>query len=381
MTAWQVWLTVVGGTLGVSGWAVAVVTAVRLRRVTRTMRTVASVRQTAPLQGAVVIVANPSKAGMSDFRALAIATCHELDLGNPVWLETTAESPGSTQTTQALAQHPNARVVIAAGGDGTVRAVAHGLANTSTPLGIVPIGTANLLARNLALPLGSTKAALKVALTGQVRPIDVGRISTWDSDGAPLTQAQAFLVIAGLGFDAEMVSTADSRLKARLGWPAYFISGINHLAAKPVKVRLTVGSTHRAAQARAVMFGNCGVLPAGLQLVPDADLADGLLDLAMAETRHGLMGWAALAMQVLAHGVGLRWVPAWTSGRMWYEQSPRFAVDCDRDYKVQLDGELVGSAGRLEVWVDPLALRVRVPASSRPGGWAVGQPQQDPTGH
>jgi diacylglycerol kinase family enzyme len=109
------------------------------------------------------------------------------------------------------------------------------------------------------------------------------------------------------------------------------------------------------------MFGNCGVLPAGLQLVPDADLADGLLDLAMAETRHGLAGWAALATQVVLNGVGFRWMPAWASGRLWYEQAPRFELECDRDHKVQLDGELVGAARRLEVWVDPLALRIRLP--------------------
>ncbi|MCL1897701.1 MAG: NAD(+)/NADH kinase [Micrococcales bacterium] len=311
--------------------------------------------------GAVAIIANPTKHGIAELHDMAIEMCRERGLGTPIWLQTTADSPGTTQAAQIIRDHPNIQVAVAAGGDGTVRAVAGALAGTKVPLGIVPMGTANLLARNLKLPLNSAQAALDQALSGHERTIDVGRVSTWDAAGTPVLRAEVFLVIAGLGFDAEMVGSTAPKLKARLGWPAYIISGINHLSAKPVKVRLTQGNTQRGVYARSVMFGNCGMLPAHLTLVPDADLSDGLLDLAMAETRHGLVGWAALALQVALHGLGIRWVPAWASGRLWYEQAPHFLAECNAEYKVQLDGELAGRAKTVEAWVDPLAITVRVP--------------------
>jgi diacylglycerol kinase family enzyme len=176
---------------------------------------------------------------------------------------------------------------------------------------------------------------------------------------------EAFLVISGLGFDAALVSGADTALKRRLGWPAYFISGFNHLADRPIKVSVTLNAdaadaVTRRLDARSVMFGNCGLLPAGLNLVPDADLSDGLLDLVMAETRHGLVGWAAVAAQVALHSVRVRWSPAWASGRLVYRQSDAFEVRCESDQLVQIDGELVGSASRLRAWVEHLALTVRV---------------------
>jgi len=313
--------------------------------------------------GRVVMVVNPTKPAAAELRHTANQVCAELGLKAPIWLETTAESPGTSQASQAIRRYPDARVVVAAGGDGTVRAVAGGLAGSAVPLGIVPLGTANLLARNLKLPLNSPRVALHDALVGQVQALDIGRISTWDAAGRPVLSNQAFLVIAGLGFDAELVGSAEPKLKARLGWPAYFISGINHLAAKPAKVQLTVGPSRRHVHARSVMFGNCGMLPAQLTLVPDADLTDGLLDLAMVETRHGLVGWAALVFQIALNGLGIRWVPAWASGRIWYEQAPRFEAVCDAEYKVQLDGELAGRAKTIEVQVEPLAIRVRLPAA------------------
>ncbi|MCL2803628.1 MAG: diacylglycerol kinase [Micrococcales bacterium] len=361
---WQVWLTLGGCTVGLAALVLAW-WAWRRRPTTRTQEPKPTDVTGQPgLEGLVAMIVNPTKAGLGELKDLANTECPQLGLGSPIWLETTATSPGTEQARWALEQHPGLRAVVAAGGDGTVRAVAAGLAGHQVPMGIVPLGTANLLARNLKLPLGSPKAALTTALTGAVDTIDVGRLSTWDQAGRPNATNEIFLVIAGLGFDADLVSTADSKLKSRLGWPAYFISGINHLAAKPVHVKLSSGNTTRGVKARSVMFGNCGMLPARLQLVPDADLSDGLLDLAMAETRHGLVGWAALLMQVVLNGLGVRWIPAWTSGRIWYEQATAFRVECDGEYRVQLDGELTGFAKTLEVTVDPLALNVRLPDKS-----------------
>ncbi|MDR2566434.1 MAG: hypothetical protein LBC97_10355 [Bifidobacteriaceae bacterium] len=357
--SWYEWLAVLGGVVGLAGGIAALVAYVRLRRIQRTLARTTQLRRDSGQLERVAIVANPSKNGYADFKAAAYAMCEELGLGEPLWLETTIESPGTAQAA-AAAREPGVRTVVAAGGDGTVRAVAQGLAGTAVPMGIVPLGTANLLARNLKLPLISSREALEVALTGLRRQIDVGRLSAWKADGEVVIDHEVFLVISGLGFDAALVSGADSGLKRRLGWSAYFISGFNHLADKPVRVRLHGDHGIRPVLARSVMFGNCGLLPARLNLVPDADIADGKLDLAMAETRHGLVGWAALAFQVVLHSVGIRFTPAWASGRMVYRQAQSFRVACESDQLIQIDGELVGRAAGLHAWVEHLALCVRV---------------------
>ncbi|MDR0627814.1 MAG: hypothetical protein LBG11_11285 [Bifidobacteriaceae bacterium] len=356
---WYELVAVGGGLVGLAGGVAALVALVRLRRTQRTLARAAQYRRDSDRPERVAFVANPTKTGYTDFKLAAYALCRELGLGEPIWLETTVESPGTAQAALAAGE-PGVRTVVAAGGDGTVRAVAHGLAGSAVPMGIVPLGTANLLARNLKLPLVSSRDALEVALTGPRRQIDVGRLTAWNTAGDLVLEREAFLVISGLGFDAAMVSGTDSVLKRRLGWPAYFISGFNHLADKPVAVMLETAGEVRPVSARSIMFGNCGLLPARLNLVPDADLADGELDLAMAETRHGLVGWAALAWQVVLHSVGVRWTPAWASGRMVYRQAKSFRVACEADQLIQIDGELVGRASSLHVWVEHLALCVRV---------------------
>ena len=116
-----------------------------------------------------------------------------------------------------------AELVVAVGGDGTVRGCAEGLAGTGVPLGVVPHGTANLLARTLRVP-GQARAALAVALGGASvdRVIDLAV-----ADGVPFT------AMAGMGLDAAVV--AGTKLKHHLGWLAYAMSGAVRLAVPPVR--------------------------------------------------------------------------------------------------------------------------------------------------
>src|SRR5260221_12235374 len=124
----------------------------------------------------------------------------------PLWLETTREDPGTGQARSAVSA--GAGLVLACGGDGTVAACAEGVTGTGVPLAIIPMGTGNLLARNIGLPAGLDEA-LAVALGGADRAIDAGRVN-----GA------LFVVMAGLGLDARMLSGTSDPLKKRLGWLA-----------------------------------------------------------------------------------------------------------------------------------------------------------------
>ena len=126
-----------------------------------------------PPRKRVAVILNPSKfEDPESVRALVrstVAAHGEWD--EPVIRETTVEDPGYGQTRAALADQPD--LVCAIGGDGTVRTVAHVLTGTSTPMGLIPAGTGNLLGRNLELPLDLAEG-LEVALTGRNRHIDVG---------------------------------------------------------------------------------------------------------------------------------------------------------------------------------------------------------------
>ena len=137
--------------------------------------------------GPVAVVINPSKFDDdADVRAQVEQACADREWPAPAFYETTVEDPGVGQAQQALAD--GASLVISIGGDGTTRAVAEAMADSGVPLGIIPAGTGNLLARSLATPLDLAKA-LDVVFDGRTRAIDIGELS---ADGR---ESEAFLVM------------------------------------------------------------------------------------------------------------------------------------------------------------------------------------------
>ena len=123
------------------------------------------------------VVVNPSKPRVTAVvRSLLEGELREAGYAGPVWLETSVSEPGTMQARLALAA--GARLVVAAGGDGTVRSVAAGLAGTGAQMGIVPLGTANLAARNLGVPVGDARAAAQVVARGVDLPADLAWVRT-----------------------------------------------------------------------------------------------------------------------------------------------------------------------------------------------------------
>jgi diacylglycerol kinase (ATP) len=179
------------------------------------------------------VVVNPVKIDELSRDEIA-AVCAGLGWAPPLWLPTTPEDPGTGQAREAISR--GADVVIACGGDGTVRAVAQSLAGTRVAMGLVPTGTGNLLARTLRIPL-DVASATRVALTGDDRAIDVGRLCSDPDDPAddlsddpadPGDRAdeRVFLVMAGTGLDATIMQSTPEDLKGRVGPLAYIISGL-----------------------------------------------------------------------------------------------------------------------------------------------------------
>jgi len=320
----------------------------------------------APTRGDLVaFVANPTKPGASELRDAAIEACAARFMPEPLWFETTVADPGVGQARKAI--ELGAVAVIAVGGDGTVRAVAEALAGSGVPMGLIPQGTGNLLARNLDLPLTDMPELLRLALTAPGRPIDVGwlrvaRAVPDDPHAAPFRELHEhiFLVIAGLGFDGAMVADTDEELKARIGWIAYFLAGARHLHGRRPKLRITLDDEPVVARrVRSLLVGNCGRLPGGITLLPDAVLDDGWLDIAAIDTRGGLAGWAQLLGEVGLQGVGLRNDLRGKIGRIDHARARTVHVVADRPEAVQVDGDVLGRALEITARVDPGALVIR----------------------
>ena len=176
------------------------------------------------MKRAAVIVHPRKHRDLAGFRADVTETMTGQGWAEPLWLETSPDDTGERLARMAVASGVD--VVISSGGDGTVTACAAGVAGSGIPLGVLPSGTGNLLARNLGLPL-QADAALAVALTGAERRLDVG-----------VANGRTFVVMAGIGFDAALLSSVSEQLKMRVGWHAYALSGMRHLWDRLTRVEL-----------------------------------------------------------------------------------------------------------------------------------------------
>jgi len=314
-------------------------------------RPVGAEKPETPKRVAAIIV-NPTKFdNIEAVHARVTKGCLAAGWAQPLWVETTAQDPGTGQARQAVLD--GAALICPLGGDGTVRAVATALVGTETPIGLLSGGTGNLLARNLNLPTDSLDDALRVALTGQNKRIDVGRLTVDQSGEHEHPAEHIFLIMAGLGFDAAIMAGAPERLKKTVGPLAYTLSGAKNLRGPQFKVRVKVDDEAEfSRRARTVVIGNCGKITGGLVLMPQAQVDDGWLD-AVILSPVGVVGWVAVAGRVISRR---------RKGheRVDHHRLKSVAIRCDSPEAVQIDGDIIGQARALSATVDPLALVVRV---------------------
>ncbi len=235
----------------------------------------------------VVAIVHPGKAGHDAADRLA-TWAHDLGHAAPHVVQTTAESPGTEQARSAVAA--GADLVIAWGGDGTVTAVATGLLDTGVPLGIIPGGTGNLLARNLDLPLVEAKAAA-IAFDGVDRLIDVVELGLGG-------RVVVSTVIAGIGLDAALIDAPES-LKNALGPSAYVLNSVRAMRHERMRVGVALdGGKPHWYHARSVLVTNVGGLIGGLDVAPESDETDGLLDVVVLPLGTPL-DWARTATRLV----------------------------------------------------------------------------------
>lgn len=294
----------------------------------------------------LAVVLNPIKVDdVGAFKNLVEELAHAAGWQRVDWYTTTVEDPGHSMAHNAAVS--GAELVIACGGDGTVRTVCEELAGTGIPVGVVPAGTGNLLARNLNLPL-YLRAAVDVALNGQDRAIDMVRVTGDEMDEA------TFMVMAGMGFDAAIMEGVNDQIKAKIGWVAYVVSALKSLMFPAVRIEVSVdGGEPTQHRARTLVIGNVGYLQAGMPLIPDAAIDDGQLDVVLLYPRR-FLSWLPLAARVLTKNKR-------TDETITRMRGRTVTVRAHSDTPRQLDGDLISSGRELHAECIQGRLLVRVP--------------------
>ncbi len=309
--------------------------------------------RTGPEPPRAAVIVNPTK--VEDERLLrrhVTRLMGRYGWAEPMWLPTTIEDTGRNLAQRAVKD--GAALVLSCGGDGTVMACVSGVAGTGVPMAVLPAGTGNLLVRNLGLP-SVVEDAVHVALTGDDRALDVGRVE-YGVTGAD--EEWRFAVMAGVGFDAAIMEDAPEALKRRVGWPAYLVSGARHLWDRPMTVGVRVDDGPRLTlRAQTVLIGNVGRLQGGIDLLPDAEPDDGVLDV-VAITPRNVLEWARVGLNVIIRRVD-------QDGQVQHWRGRRIEIRTLQPQPMQLDGDPLGETMRLVVQVEPGALLLRVPPAGR----------------
>lgn len=299
-----------------------------------------------PVADRFFVVVNPAASGnpgASVRRRIAAAFAgHDVpfDLYEP-------PDPASALQAARRAAHAGCRAVVAAGGDGTVAQALRGTAGTEVPVAILPFGTGNQLAANFGIPT-ALEGSVRVAVEGQIEKIDLGRVN-----------GGYFALIAGAGLDAEVMADATTELKNRLGFGAYLVAGLKHVAtSRPADYRIVADGEEVRVRATVVLLANvgqvaAGTLPVELQVGPRVSFQDGLVDVCVYAPRNlpemAQMLWKVARQQFAG------------DDRMLFLQARRVRVESEPPVPVQLDGEPAGETP-LEVEMEPLAGRILVPA-------------------
>lgn len=269
----------------------------------------------------ILIIVNPAagRARFSERRLRRFVAALERQ-GCTVVLRRAGPSPGQVERLAGQAE-PGFDAIVAAGGDGTISAVVNGLGDRAVPFGVLPLGSANVLAREIRLPR-APEALASLITTGPVSPIWPGRVGN-----------RAFVMMASAGFDSEIVAALSPELKRRVGRLAFawgFLVRLWHCPACELTVRAD-GVEYRAA---AVVAAKGRHYAGPFVVAPGADLAEPVLELVLLDRRGR---WAMLRY---ATALFLGRVPR--LGDIAIVRARQASVAGNRALPVQADGEIVG---------------------------------------
>jgi len=331
------------------------------------VKTEAQKTEHAALEKIAAVIYNPIKVDLPLLKAAVAAGEKTAGWRETLWFETSKEDPGQKVTAEVLTRDVD--VIMIAGGDGTVRAVAEAVRGSDVPVGLIPSGTGNLLARNLKLTLDSLDRAVSTAFAGRDRSIDLGLVEVEREDATK--EKFVFLVMAGLGLDAQMIANTDPDLKKKVGWIAYVDAIRKSLKGdNSMNIRYNLDRQgNRTVRVHTVMIGNCGSLPGNILLLPDAAVDDGVFDI-VALRPEGFFGWVQIWVKIVWENGVLRRSQA---GRklmgmtkevrtLRYFQGKEFVMRLEGPEEFELDGDSFGTVVAVKATVEHLGLTVKVPA-------------------
>jgi diacylglycerol kinase (ATP) len=293
---------------------------------------------------AVAVVAHSGKSlggGLPELRKVLAAE----GVDDPPWFEVAKSRKAPKAARRALSR--GAEVVFVWGGDGMVQHCVDALAGTNAVVAIIPAGTANLLATNLQIPADLTKA-VQIGLHGERRLLDTGTVN-----------GEHFAVMAGAGFDARMIKSADRGMKDRFGRAAYLISGTRNLGTGPAKAVIAVdGERFFKGRVSCVLVGNVSKILGGIDLFTGAQPDDGLLELGVVTAQNAVDWIRALARVALSDAERSPFVTT-TRGK-------QFRIRFDQPIPYELDGGARPSARKIRIKVRPASIRICVPGDTGP---------------
>lgn len=308
----------------------------------------------------IAVIYNPEKISELKLKKLyRKVTSEELFL-----LPTDAASGGYNAGKQALELSMN-RIVVA-GGDGTLRAVVEAVALSDVVLGILPIGTGNILARNLKLPVNNLESAASRSLSKPEFSIDLGVARVFDVAG--LAHEFYFTGMAGLGMDAKLMASTNSKRKKQIGWIAYIEASLKFLPLKFERFEVVVDeASPRTLKSYSLLIGNAGWLPGQISMMPDARLDDSRLDMAAIGPRKawnwvdfiGRITWQNFVVRPLA--LGRKWLDATANVKTLENfKGARISITPKSPALMQLDGDAIFEVSHAEFTVIPKCLRFSI---------------------
>ena len=242
-------------------------------------------------------------------------------------------APGDARRLAGEAVREGFEVVVAAGGDGTVNEVLNGLGDAPNGfdracLGVLPLGTVNVFARELGIP---TKPALAWAAIrqGRERRIDLPRVEFWAKSGR---EQRYFAQLAGAGLDARAIELVSWELKKKIGPLAYVLAGLQALLA-PAAVVTAKGGDHETSGGL-VLIGNGRLYGGPYRLFPKADLRDGMLEVCV----FPRVNWVTLA-KCGPHLLLRNCVPE-SAAKVF--QASSLTLTSAASVPLEIDGELIG---------------------------------------
>ena len=251
----------------------------------------------------------------------------------------TTQGPGDAEAQAERAVEQGFGTIVAAGGDGTINEVVNGIGSSGVALGILPMGTVNVLAMELGIPFNLV-SAWKVVRNGKIRHIDEATAN-----------GHIFVQMAGGGLDAQIIARNNRQIKQVLGPLSYLLTATQVAVQRPPRLHVT-SDDHPTVHGSFVLVGNGRLYGGPFPVFTHADMQDGLLDVCVFKYMNYL--------HLMRYFRGMVFGSLSRFSDVTYFKAKHVLVEANREVPMEADGELAGHSP-VEFTVKRRKLRVLVP--------------------